>query len=126
MNRGILSETDESIVRASTRSPEGWRRYPRFTPGTKALGCAHLNFPPAGAKTIVQSSAGGRMPVRDRLRTYPREIGQVLLRSLREFDVRAPRTRVTNRFVSSTKPSLTRGWWITRANFMIVLSSITW
>jgi len=67
-----VAETDESIVRASTRSPEGSGRYPRFTPGGKAIDCTYLNFPPATPKPIVQASAYRCMHVHCTLRMYPR------------------------------------------------------
>ena len=47
INEGCeLEETDESIVRASARSPEGSRRYPRFTPGDGLPSWNHLHLPP--------------------------------------------------------------------------------
>ena len=55
MNKGTLAETDESMFRASTRSPESRRRYPRFTPGDRATGCTHLQLPPAATERKVQS-----------------------------------------------------------------------
>jgi len=59
MNRGTLAETDESIVRASTGSSEGSRRYPRFTPGTGDVRCTHVHFPPetAAAGLAVQRTS---------------------------------------------------------------------
>jgi hypothetical protein len=68
-----LAETDESIVRANTRSPEGSRRYPRFTPGTGPVGCIYAHFPPAASEPFSQSSARRCIQVRGAPRRYPRD-----------------------------------------------------
>jgi hypothetical protein len=82
----FLAETDESIPRVGARSPGRSRRYPRFSPGAWAVGCAHLHFPPKATEPVLQSSARQCMCVRGTLWSYPREINQARLRSLRESD----------------------------------------
>ena len=68
-----VAETDESIVRASTRSPEGSCRYPRFTPGAGPVGCTDAHFPPAASEPFSQSSARRCMQVHGAPRRYPRD-----------------------------------------------------
>jgi hypothetical protein len=62
------------------------RRYPRSSPGAWAVGCTHLHFPPKATEPVLQSSARRCMHVHGMLWSCPREINQVLLGSVREFD----------------------------------------
>jgi hypothetical protein len=81
-----VAETKESIVRTGARCPDHSRRYPRFSPDAWPVGCTHVPFPPKAKGPVVQSSARRCMHVHGMLRNYPREINQVLLCSLSEFD----------------------------------------
>lgn len=81
-----MAETDESITRAGTRSPGCTRSLPRFSPGAGAVNCTHVDFPPKATQPVVHSSARRCTHVHGWLWSYPREINQVLLHSLREFD----------------------------------------
>jgi len=73
----FLAETDESIVRAGTRSPGGSCPYPRFSPGTWAVGCTHVHFPPKATEPVVQSSECQCIYVHGTLWRYPRDIHEV-------------------------------------------------
>ena len=81
-----MAETKESITRASARSPGDLRRNPRFPPATGAVGCTHVHFPPKITEPVVQVGVRPSKHVHGMLWSYPREINQALLRSLREFD----------------------------------------
>jgi len=75
-----------SLTRAGARSPGGSRRYPRLSPGAGTVGCTHLHSPPKPTRPVLQLSAGRCVHVRGMVCMYPREIGHVLLRSIRDFD----------------------------------------
>jgi len=57
--KGFLAETNESPVRASTRSPDGSRRCSWFTPGAENVGCTRVHFPrrPSGRACSPAHSA---------------------------------------------------------------------
>ena len=52
-----LAETDGSIARISTRSPDSSRPFPRFSPGAWAAGGTHVHFPPRAVEHFVPSGA---------------------------------------------------------------------
>jgi hypothetical protein len=72
-----VAETDESIVRASARSPGASRRYPRSSPGAAAVGCTHVDFPPRAVEPFLQSSARQCMYLPRMLWSNPRNISPV-------------------------------------------------
>src|SRR5882762_6159502 len=55
--RSIVAETDGSIARISTRSPDSSRPFPRFSPGAWAAGGTHVHFPPRAVEHFVPSGA---------------------------------------------------------------------
>ena len=75
--QALLAETDESIVGTSTRSPGGSTRYPRFSPGAKAVGGTHVHLPPRAVEPFMQSSARQCMYMPGMLWSNPRQSEKV-------------------------------------------------
>ena len=69
---GSVAETDGSIARISTRSPDSSRPFPRFSPGAWAAGGTHVHFPPRAVEHFVPSGAHECMYVPGMSRGNPR------------------------------------------------------
>jgi hypothetical protein len=92
---------------------------PPFFPRRLGVGCAHLHFPPKATEPVLQSSARRCMCVRGTLWSYPREINQARLRSLRESDELAAEDHLLRQLQVLTARRLIARWAPLHADFYV-------